>query len=326
MSLAERMWLPADTPAPTRPRPLLVAVAGDSASGKSTLARGIEWILGVERVTRICVDDYHRFDRRTRESLGITALQPEANDLDRMAEHLERLSLGQAIDKPVYDHASGELLQPERVEPRDTVVVEGLLPLGTRRLRDRFDVSVYLEPEEELRHRWKIERDCDERGYDILAVVDDLRRRELDAEAFVRPQREVADIVVAFHRGTSLDPFEDLGARILFRRSLLDPPLHGIVASLGSGDHPAVRLVHDDRSLDTGVQAVEVDGACPPRAGAAIEERIWRRLRPEHRLRRDRIGRSVHASGQERRSEALAITQLLIVAHVVDALRGPFER
>ena len=72
-------------------RPVLLALAGDSASGKSTLSRGVEFILGVGRVGRVCTDDYHRYDRATRAELGVTPLAPEANRMDLMAEHLRQL-------------------------------------------------------------------------------------------------------------------------------------------------------------------------------------------------------------------------------------------
>jgi phosphoribulokinase len=96
----------------------------------------------------------------------------------------------------VYDHATGSFRDPRPAGPGEVVIVEGLLALATPALRVRFDVAVYLEPEEELRHGWKIHRDCEERGYDIRAVVDDLRGREADADRFVRPQWRFADIVI----------------------------------------------------------------------------------------------------------------------------------
>ena len=193
--------------------PLLVGIAGDSASGKTTFAQQLEWALGRTRITHIRGDDYHRYDRRTRDSLGLTPLHPAANDLDRMADDLDRLSLGRTIRAPVYDHATGSFRDPRPVDPGKVVIVEGLLALGTPALRSRFDVSVYLEPKEELRHRWKIHRDCEERGYDIRAVVDDLRCREEDADRFVRPQRELADIVIRFEGASSADPLAGAGAR-----------------------------------------------------------------------------------------------------------------
>ena len=194
----------------SRPAPrLLVGIAGDSASGKTTFAERLERMLGRTRVTQIRGDDYHRYDRRTRDRLRLTPLHPAANDLDRLAIDLDCLSQGRTIRAPVYDHATGSFRDPRPVDPGEVVIVEGLLALATPALRDRFDVSVYLEPEEELRHRWKIHRDCGERGYDIRAVVDGRRCREADADRFVRPQRRFADIVIHL-AGRRADP---LGAR-----------------------------------------------------------------------------------------------------------------
>ncbi len=74
--------------------PMFLGLAGDSASGKSTLSRGIEYVLGVGRVGRVCTDDYHRYDRDERARLGVTPLAPAANRIDLMAEHLRALSQG----------------------------------------------------------------------------------------------------------------------------------------------------------------------------------------------------------------------------------------
>ena len=110
-------------------RPMLLGLAGDSASGKSTLSRGIEYILGVDRVGRVCTDDYHRYDRAARAELGVTPLSPEANRMDLMAEHLRVLATGKPVTKPVYDHHTGGFGPEETVEPGEIVIVEGLLPL-----------------------------------------------------------------------------------------------------------------------------------------------------------------------------------------------------
>ena len=82
-------------------RPVLLGLAGDSASGKSTLSRGVEYVLGVERVGRVCTDDYHRFDRAERARLGVTPLSPDANSMDLMAEHLARSRRGGRSSSPL---------------------------------------------------------------------------------------------------------------------------------------------------------------------------------------------------------------------------------
>ena len=131
-------------------RPVLLGLAGDSASGKSTLSRGIEYVLGVERVGRVCTDDYHRYDRATRSAMGVTPLVPDANRMDLMAEHLRTLASGAPVTKPTYDHHTGGFGPDETIEPGEIVIVEGLLPMVDRGTRDAIDVAVFLDPDEEL--------------------------------------------------------------------------------------------------------------------------------------------------------------------------------
>lgn len=304
-----------------RPRPILLAVAGDSAAGKTTLARGIEGVLGPDRVTRICVDDYHKYDRRTRAELGITPLDPGCNYVDIMEQHLQRLSLGQPILKPVYSHSDGTFQPPEYVAPEEFVVVEGLLPLHTRGLRDCLDVKVYLDPEEELRREWKIQRDCAKRGYAPQQVTEEMDRREPDSARFIRPQRAHADIVVRFHRQHETGADSHLGARVVLRPTLPHPELQDLVASLRRDGYEPIRLFLD-RDHGKPAEILEIRGDCPPDVGADVEEVIWHRMSPDHTLRRERIGRYVDASGEERRSESLALAQLLIVYHLVGAARA----
>ena len=107
-----------------RRRPIILGIVGDSAAGKTTLTKGIARILGPERVTHVCTDDYHRYDRRERAELGITALHPECNYIDILEQHIERLHYGLPILKPKYDHATGTLVRPEYVVPREFVIVD----------------------------------------------------------------------------------------------------------------------------------------------------------------------------------------------------------
>jgi phosphoribulokinase len=165
----------------------MLAIAGDSAAGKTTLTRGLVECLGQERMTAVCVDDYHRYDRKERRDKPFTALHPDCNHIDVMEQHLQLLAMGEPILKPVYDHVTGELVRPEYVEPRDFVIVEGLLPLHSRLARACFDITVYLDPPEPLRHQWKISRDCAKRGYTPEQVQAELRRREPESADFIRP-------------------------------------------------------------------------------------------------------------------------------------------
>src|SRR6266498_2770856 len=94
--------------------------------------------------------------------------------------------------------AQARYARPVLVEPRELVVVEGLLPLSTKVARACFDVRVYLDPPEDVRRAWKIKRDTGKRGYTDAQVLAELDRREPESAAFIRPQRAHADVVVSF--------------------------------------------------------------------------------------------------------------------------------
>jgi phosphoribulokinase len=178
--------------------PVLIGVVGDSGSGKTTLSSCIAQAAGAGRTTLICLDDYHRYDRGERERHGITALSPECNRLDLVAEHLSALRRGETITKPVYDHHDGTFAPDEIVTPRDVVVVRGLLGLHTDALAQCFDLSVFLDPDPALRVAWKVDRDCEKRGYSREQVLAQIAQRQPDADRFIAPQRERADIVIRF--------------------------------------------------------------------------------------------------------------------------------
>src|SRR5215831_7386640 len=273
-------------------RPVMLAIAGDSAAGKTTLTRGIAEALGPERATALCVDDYHRYDRKERRGVPFTVLNPECNYVEIMEQHLQLLALGRPILKPVYDHSTGQLVRPVLVEPRDFVIVEGLLPLHTKLARACFDITVYLDPPEEIRRKWKIRRDCTERGYTPDAVLAELDRREPDSAAFIRPQRQWADIAIRFapavHRtspGTLLDdalPGEDgpsLSAEILLRPTIGHPDLCHV---LTDDDRRTVhlKLIRDGDGRP--VDALHVHGHAPREDSRIVEKAIWEQLSLDH--------------------------------------------
>lgn len=305
-------------------RPLLLGLAGDSASGKSTLSRGVEFVLGVGRVARVCTDDYHRHDRAARTALGVTPLDPGANRMDLLALHLRTLAAERAIVKPTYDHHTGSFGPDETVAPGEIVIVEGLLPLADRSVRDELDVAVFLEPQEELRRRWKLERDVFERGYGPKEVVEELKRREPDAAQHIRPQRDLADIIVCFHRREGSGTGEHLSARLVVRPTLPYPALRELLGGYRTqGVEPVRWSTRTDRRGPMSV--LDIDGDCPPAIGEELEEALWSSLHPDERLQRDRIGVVRRPGKGEERSESLALAQLLIVTHLVGAFDGAFE-
>ncbi len=184
--------------------PIMLGVVGDSGCGKSTLVRGLQQLYGKNRVTEICLDDYHRYDRLERVKRQLTALDPEANDLPLMAEHLQLLREGRRIVKPVYNHSTGRFSQPEAVIPRQVVIVHGLFTLFNPEMAGLFDMGIYLDPQETLRQEWKVARDTLKRGYSLEEVLRQIQERQPDAARYIHPQKAAADLVINFRRPISL--------------------------------------------------------------------------------------------------------------------------
>ena len=154
------------------PRPILLGIVGDSAAGKTTLTRGLVRILGEEQVTHVSADHYHRYDRKQRAEHGLTPLHPDCNYIDVLQQHLAHLRAGESILKPVYRHQDGTFGPPEYVLPAQFTIVEGLLGFHTAAMRDTYDVRVYLDQPEDLRRKWKVQRDCSRRGYTTDQVLE----------------------------------------------------------------------------------------------------------------------------------------------------------
>jgi len=307
---------------PPPPRPVMLAIAGDSAAGKTTLTRGIAEALGPDRATALCVDDYHRYDRAERRSVPFTVLNPACNYIEVMEQHLQLLALGQPILKPVYDHSTGQLTRPVLVEPREFVIVEGLLPLSTKLARACFDIAVYLDPPEQIRRSWKLKRDCAERGYTRDQVLAELDRREPDSEAYIRPQRQWADISVRFapvagHTALAGPP---LSAEILLRPTIQHPELAHV---LDDDDRRTVHLKLIRDCAGRPVDALHVHGYAPREDSRIVEKAIWEQLsaEPDSALPAHALPDTLGEIAPGRRSEPLAIAQLLLLWHLLEARR-----
>jgi phosphoribulokinase len=297
-------------------RPVMVAVAGDSAAGKTTLTTGLAEALGPERVTAICVDDYHRYDRQERKKVPFTALHPDCNYVEIMEQHLQLLATGRPILKPVYDHDTGLLARPALVEPREFVIVEGLLPLHTKLSRACFDISIYLDPPEEIRREWKIRRDTEKRGYQTQAVLNELARREPESAEFIRPQRTHADIVVRFApiAGRDDPPGTPLSAELMLRPTIRHPDLTRVLAdSEPRAIHLKLTRDSDGRPADT----LHIHGYAPEEESLVVQKAIWQRLGVDPGEPPVTLG----SLGAGVRSEPLAITQLLLLYHLLDPNR-----
>jgi phosphoribulokinase len=305
-------------------RPIILGIVGDSAAGKTTLTRGIAQVLGEENVTVICTDDYHRYDRKQRAELGITALHPDCNYLDIVQQHLTLLRTGQPILKPVYNHSTGTFDPPEYVKPNKYVIVEGLLGYFTRGMRDSYDVKVYLAPPEHLRALWKIKRDTRKRGYTEEQVREELKKREPDSEAFIRPQRQWADVVVTFYppqEGSNQDEVL-LNARLVLRPTIPQPDFWKILNACDSHLSSAIRL-DLDRDMGKPVDVLQIDAHATASQVIELERMLCNEIPYLGKFcsleGNPNIGQLIGTTGELLQSYPLALTQLLITYHMLKA-------
>ena len=178
-------------------KPFAIGIAGDSASGKDTLADALQGLFGGHSVVHLSGDDYHLWDRKKPIWQVMTHLNPKANDLEGYANDLISLLDGKPILQRHYDHKSGVRSKEKYVKSNDFIIASGLHSLYLPILRRCFALSVYLDIDEELRRYLKIKRDVGQRGYEENDVHESLHKREADSIQFIRPQANYADLVLS---------------------------------------------------------------------------------------------------------------------------------
>lgn len=182
------------------PPPVVIGVAGGSGSGKTTVVRAIVEALGPEGVTIVAHDAYYfdRGDVPPDRRLEINYDHPDALETTLLVEHLQSLRAGKPIEVPVYDFAE-HTRRPETTTawPRRVIILDGILILAERRLRDLMDIRVFVETDADIRFIRRLLRDTRKRGRSVEAVVqqylDTVQPMHLE---FVEPSRRHAHVII----------------------------------------------------------------------------------------------------------------------------------
>jgi uridine kinase len=181
-------------------KPLIIGVAGGSGSGKTTVVREIIRNIGRNHVTVLHHDSYYRdvqhlpFDERVR----INYDHPDSLETSLLIRHLRQLNAGECVDVPIYDFTAHlRAAETERMEPRKVVIVDGLLILWDRELRQLMDIKVFVDTDADLRFIRRLSRDIEERGRSAESVIEQYLRtvRPMHLE-FVEPSKRYADIII----------------------------------------------------------------------------------------------------------------------------------
>ena len=180
--------------------PLVVGIAGGTASGKTTVARRIRESLEGAKVAFLDQDSYYRdlSDMTLDERREVNFDHPDAFDTDLLVSHIEQLKAGARIEKPVYNFAQFNR-EPRTVpvEPGELVLVEGILVLHIEPVRNLLDVKIFVDAEDDVRIIRRLVRDIKERGRDFDNVVGQYFRHVRPMHlGFVEPSKRHADIIV----------------------------------------------------------------------------------------------------------------------------------
>jgi len=180
--------------------PIVIAVAGGTASGKTTVAREIFERVGAEHIACIPHDAYYRDlshlppGQRARVNFD----HPNSLETELLIQHLKELRAGQAVEIPVYDFTNHtRTKQTRRVEPAPVILVEGILVFVEPDLRDLFDVKLYVDSDADVRFIRRLRRDIEKRGRTVESVCEQYLRtvRPMHLE-FVEPSKRYADVII----------------------------------------------------------------------------------------------------------------------------------
>lgn len=297
----------------------MIGIVGDNGAGKTTLTRGVSRILGGNGVTPICLDDYHRYSRAERAVRGLSAADPAANNLAMMAEHLAILRAGGTVQKPVYDHRSGELRGPESVAATGLVIAYGMFTLTPPSLADLFDLTVYVDPDAALRHHWRLGRDTSERGYAAEQVLALRPTNDDAAQRYVAGQRRYAGLVVRFRAPSGRGGIAGdtpLGVELLLRRTPAAAPLGPFLAFVAGAGLPGIaaeRAIVDEDGRDS--DRLSIAASLGQADYEALLGKLWPPAPGAPPLPLDRLGTITGAPP----SRTLALVQVLIASFLAQS-------
>ena len=178
----------------------IIGIAGGTGSGKTTVVRKIIEALPPGCVSVIPQDSYYNDNTHLamEDRRKINFDHPDAFDWNLLTEHIQKLRQGEAIEQPTYSYITcTRLKETVHVEPCDVIIVEGIMTLYDKDLRDLMDLKIFVDAEPDERLLRVIERDIAERGHPLEMLITKYRNilKPMHDE-FIEPTKQYADIII----------------------------------------------------------------------------------------------------------------------------------
>ena len=178
----------------------IIGIAGGTGSGKTTVVKKIVESLPPNYVAVVPLDSYYNDTTglTEEERKAINFDHPDAFDWKLLIKQIDDLRHGKVIDRPTYSYIlSNRLPETIRVEPKPVIIVEGIMSLINKRLRDMMDLKIFVDTDPDERLIRNIQRDTIDRGRTVSMVVDRyLKVLKPMHEQFIEPTKRYADIII----------------------------------------------------------------------------------------------------------------------------------
>ena len=274
--------------------PVVLGIVGKPVAEREALAAGVTQLLGgAQRVARLSIGDYRRFNRADGVKEAVTAAHPTGLWLDIVEQHLGLLKRGEAVLRPTYNRQRDAFEPAAYVEPRPFVIVDGELGFFTQGLRNNLDIRVFCSSDEPVTE-WQ----------GALAS---------DAMAYVESQRKWADLVVEPLPAGGVNGKK--GAGLILRPTLPYLELEALISAAGE---PTAMRLELARDMGLPVDRVVIDAAINRQAAASFEKRLVAEMAADYRHDAAESALNEAKSG----AESLVLTQLLVTLFVLKVASG----
>ena len=181
-------------------KPVIIGVTGGSGSGKTTVSRAIFEQLHGHSLLMLQEDSYYndQSDMPFEERIKTNYDHPNAFDTELLVKQLKDLLDWKTIEKPIYDYTEHtRSSEVEKVEPKEVIILEGILVLNDPALRDLMDIKIFVDTDDDIRIIRRIQRDIEERGRSLQSVIDQYKSTVKPMyHQFIEPTKSYADIIV----------------------------------------------------------------------------------------------------------------------------------